>query len=92
MDTTNSGNPYATRNTILHLLSDEERERLGLVEAGPPLVDGDEFIDLQQLDQGVQDRFTMTTIQMDDVLPRHAVQETTWNKICATLVATYGSR
>ena len=43
-----------TRDTILKLLSDEENARVATGEAGARLSEGDEYLDLLHLDQGVR--------------------------------------
>ena len=76
---------YLTRDSILKLLSDEEVARVSNAEAGARLLDGDEYLDLEQLDKGV--RRALGT-SMGRVLPRKAVQESTWSKILTQLAAT----
>ena len=70
-----------TRDTILKLLSDEENARVATGEAGARLSEGDEYLDLLHLDQGVQ----RAGITMGHFLPRSAVSDETWHKILAHL-------
>jgi hypothetical protein len=76
---------YITRAAILNLLSDEEIARISTMEAGPPLVEGDEFIDLKHPTRGVRRTRSTTRVTIGDVLPRFAVEDATWSKICARL-------
>ena len=70
-----------TRDTILKLLSDEENARVATGEAEARLSEGDEYLDLLHLDQGVQ----RAGITMGHFLPRSAVSDETWHKILAHL-------
>ena len=76
---------YLTRHTLLALLSDEENARVAEVEGGPPLADGAEYVDLAHTSRGVRRKHSGTKVSMDSVLPRHAVNEKTWSKICQRL-------
>ena len=60
-----------TRGTILKLLSDEENARVATGEAGARLSEGDEYLDLLHLDQGVQ----RAGIMKGHFLPRSAVSD-----------------
>jgi hypothetical protein len=64
---------YLTRDTILKLLSDEEVARISTAENMPALSDGAEFLDLENLDPGVEHADASTKITMGNVLPRSAV-------------------
>jgi hypothetical protein len=75
-----------TRDGILNLLSDEEVARVSTAEATPHLVDGDEYIDLGQLEQGVQ-RASGDVAPMGRILPRKSVHDDTWSKIVKQLEA-----
>jgi hypothetical protein len=74
------------RNGILSLLSDEEVARVSTAETAARLLDGDEYIDLGQLEQGVR-RAEGTATPLGRVLPRKAVHELTWSKIVTQLGA-----
>ena len=78
-------NEYVTRDAILKLLSDEEIGRVSALEAGPPLVEGDEYLDLLHLDEGVRQVHPTTKVAIHQVLPRSAVRDETWTKICSRL-------
>jgi hypothetical protein len=47
---------YVLRNGIMNLLSDEEVARIGTTETVERLLEGDEYVDLNQLDRGVLSR------------------------------------
>ena len=75
---------YLTRNDIMKLLSDEEVSRVSTNETAVRLATGDEYLDLERLDRGVQKARESTTA-MGLVLARSAVHANTWNKIVAQL-------
>ena len=75
---------YATRASIEKLLTEDEVTALADAEIRTYLDDGDEFLDLEQLDKGVQ-RARSTTGQMACVLSRRSVRPESWSKILAHL-------
>jgi hypothetical protein len=75
---------YVARDSILNLLSDDEVAKVSNAEAATALSDGDEYLDLERLDQGVKQAFGAAT-PMGRVLPRKAVHEQTWSKILTHL-------
>ena len=77
---------YVTRDSILKLLSDDEVARVSTAETVARLPDGDEYLDLEHLDQGVR-HAGGTGVPMGRVLPRKAVHADTWVKILAQLAA-----
>jgi hypothetical protein len=77
---------FLTRENILKALSDEEVASVSTAETAARLSDGDEYLDLQQLKQGVQ-RAAGPTEPMARVLPKNAVHADTWKKILTQLVA-----
>jgi hypothetical protein len=79
-------NEYLTRDSLLKLLSDDEVARVSTAETAARLADGDDYVDLQQLDRGVQ-RATGATASIGHLLPRKAVREATWSAIVARLPA-----
>lgn len=83
---THAREELATRDSILKLLSDDEVAGVSTAETAPRLSDGDEYLDLEQLDQGVR-RARGTATPMGRVLPRKAVHESTWRKILTRLPA-----
>lgn len=76
---------YVVRETIMKLLSNEEIATVSKAEAAPALTDGDEYLDLEHLDQGVQRANAKTKVTMGHVLPRRAVSTGTWSKILSQL-------
>jgi hypothetical protein len=82
--TTDQRTEFVTRNSILKLLADDEVGKVSMDETAPGLVDGDEYLDLEQLEQGVQGAGKDAT-PMGRVLPRKSVHPTTWRKILALL-------
>jgi hypothetical protein len=81
---TDQRNEYVTRDGILKLLSDEEIASVSIAETAAQLYDGDEYLDLEHLDQGVRTAAGEDT-PMGRVLPKKAVNETTWKKIISHL-------
>jgi hypothetical protein len=77
---------YVTRDSILKLLSNDEVAKVSTAETAARLDDGDEYLDLEQLDKGVQ-RAGGTATPMGRVLPKKSVHADTWNKILAKLTA-----
>lgn len=77
---------YITRDALLKLLSDDEVAKVSTAETAPRLADGDEYLDLEHLDQGVQ-RAGGTATPMGRVLPRSAVHPDTWSAILMKLTA-----
>ncbi|CAN5454955.1 hypothetical protein BH09MYX1_BH09MYX1_26810 [soil metagenome] len=92
MNTDSTRSDYVTRDAILKLLSDEEVARVSTKEGGPALATGDEYVDLEHLHQGVRRMDATTKVKIGDVLPRSAVADTTWSKICARLATVDGIR
>jgi hypothetical protein len=81
---------YVTRDAILKMLSDDEVARVSMREGGPDLTVGDEYLDLEHLKKGVLHMQATTKITMGEVIPRSAVQDATWTKICTRLGAGHG--
>ena len=73
-----------TRETVLKLLSDDEVASVSTAETAARLLDGEEYLDLEQLERGVQ-QATKSGETMGRVLPRRAVHKDTWNKILTVL-------
>ena len=75
---------FAARDRILSLLSDEENAKVSTAEGGASLSQGDEYIDLENLDKGVQRAgATMPKAQIGTLIPKSAVHVETWKKIVA---------
>ena len=83
----NLQNAYVLRDNIMSLLSKEEVASVCTAEAAERLSDGDEYLDLEQLDQGVR-RAQRTPTPMSRVLPKNAVHQDTWGKILTQLAET----
>jgi hypothetical protein len=81
---------YITRDSVLRLLSDGEVARVSTAETAADLADGDEYLDLEHLDQGVR-RSHKGTSPMGRLLPRKAVSEDTWSQVLAQLRAVPGT-
>ena len=77
---------FVARDRILSLLSDDEIASVSNAESAARLSDGDEYIDLEQLDQGVR-RAPPSAAVMGRVLPRKAVHDITWSKILTQLAS-----
>ena len=77
---------HIARDTILKLLSDEENAKVSSAEGSVGLLQGEEYVDLEHLDRGVQraDR-TMPTGTIGHIVPRRAVHGETWSKILSQL-------
>jgi predicted transcriptional regulator len=81
---TDARTEYLTRDSILKLLSDEEVAKVSMAETAVRLLEGDEYLDLEQLEQGVR-RAGGAATPMGRVLPKNAVHANTWNKILMVL-------
>ncbi len=77
---------YVNRDGILKLLSDAEVARVSMAETAERLLKGEEYLDLEHLDWGVQSAVGATA-PMGHVLPRKAVEPETWDKILKYLAA-----
>jgi len=77
-------NELANRESILKLLSEDEVARVSTAEAEAQLEHGDEYLDLQHLDEGVQ-WAPVAREPIAHLLPRKAVHQHTWSKIMAHL-------
>jgi hypothetical protein len=71
---------FVTREGILKMLSDEEVASVSRAETAGRLGHDEEYVDLQRLDRGVQ-RARGGMERMGRVLPRNAVNASTWAKI-----------
>ena len=84
-------NEYVTRDSMLKLLSDDEVASVTTAETAARLPDGDEYLDLEQLGQGVQ-RAARKSAPLGMVLPKKALHENTWNKILKLLPTSRGAK
>lgn len=80
---------YTARERILGLLSDEEVAKVSTAETQFRLSDGDEYLDLERLEEGVRQVHGQITA-MGRLLPRSAVREATWSKILTQLGSAAG--
>ena len=71
---------HTSREKILMLLSDDEVASVSAAEATYHPVEGEEYLDLEHLDQGVRSSFG-TTATMSHLLLRRSVHDDTWKKI-----------
>jgi hypothetical protein len=78
--TTENHTNLVTRDIILNLLSDTDVARVTHAETASSLADGDQYIDLAHLAQGVQ-HADDTSTPMNHILPRNSVDKKTWNAI-----------
>jgi hypothetical protein len=72
------------REAIIELLTDDEVSKVSAVEAAARLDEGDEFVDLDMLDRGIQ-RADGVPVHMGSVLARKVVHEQTWSRIAKVL-------
>ena len=77
--------PFA-REHLLQLLSAGELAGVGIADTHTHLRRGDEYLDLEQLQQGVL-RADGAVANLAHVLPRKAINEDTWRKILRQLKA-----
>jgi len=75
---------YLNRRDILSLLSDEEIAQVSAEDKAVPLSEGDEYLDLGDLEHGVR-RARGAAMSMRHVLPRKAVHADTWSDILVQL-------
>lgn len=58
---------YLTRERVLNLLSDDEIARVSTAESGPRLEYGEECLDLEALERGVQRAFSQRIVGIETV-------------------------
>jgi hypothetical protein len=75
---------YVTRDSIMKLLSDDEVASVSNAETAARLEEGDEYLDLEHMSQGVR-RAHGGGEPVGRVLPRNAVHAATWTKILTQL-------
>ena len=79
---------YLTRGSIMQLLSDDEIAKVTAAESATSLADGDLYIDLEQLDQGVRTVAGGTAaIAVGRVIAKKAIQGATWDHVVAQLAS-----
>ena len=75
---------YVTRKRVLELLSDTEAAQVGSAEAGNQLREGEEYLDVEHVVQGVQWAVAGAR-PLGRVIQRSAVHAGTWSQILALL-------
>jgi hypothetical protein len=73
-----------TREAILALLSDVEVAKVSRAEDAPRLIEGDEYVDLEDPASGVRQVHEKSP-RASHALPRSAVSDATWAKIVAAV-------
>ncbi len=73
---------FVTRDSILKELSEDELKSVTKAESEARIRPGEEYLDLERLDEGAQ-RGPNTTTAMANVLPRRSVRPETWSRIMA---------
>ena len=79
---------YLTRNDILKQLTDVEVTHVSTAETAAHLADGDEYLDLDQLERGVQQACGAIAPSMGRLLPKKALPVATWKKLISLLAAS----
>jgi hypothetical protein len=69
------------RESILELLSDTEVAKVSRAEETTRLVEGDEYVDLEDLGSGVHQVHATALVPRGHALPRSAVSDVTWARI-----------
>ena len=77
---------HVTRENILMLLSDDEVARVSTAQATARPLEGEEYLDLEDLDRGVRNALA-TNPPMNRLVLRRSVYEKTWRKIREELAA-----
>jgi hypothetical protein len=78
---TSSTKSVLKRESIIQLLTDAEVAKVSTAEGAARLVEGDEYVDLEDLDSGVQLVQATPRTAPGHALPRSAVSDATWAKI-----------
>jgi hypothetical protein len=76
-----------SRDAIMKALSDEEVARVSTAETATNLISGEEYVDLENLERGVQRADKTTKLVMGHVVPRNSVRIETWARITALLTS-----
>lgn len=75
------------REAIVNLLGDLDLSRVSTAEDGTRLPAGEEYVDLDALDRGIQKAAAGRPTTLHTSVPRSAVSAETWAKISALLAA-----
>jgi hypothetical protein len=79
---------FFSREHVMTLLSDGEVASVSTAETKTHLRRGDEYLDLEHLEQGVL-RADGAVANLGHVLPRKAINEDTWRRIVRQLRAAH---
>lgn len=82
---TDKRSEYLTRSGILSVLSDDEVARVSTAETAASLSEGEEYLDLEHLEQGVRRAKRGAPADLGNVLTKSAVERDTWNRILTKL-------
>ena len=80
----NLQNAYTLRDSIMNALSDEEISRVSNAESVVQLANGEEYLDLAELEQGVRKSIGVN-LNLNNAITRKAVHQDTWNTIVSLL-------
>ncbi len=81
---------YIGRDTILAFLSNEEIAEVARTQSESTLAPGEEYLDLDRLDEGIRFASSSRPIPMKRVLPKKSVRRMTWQKIMTQLAPPRG--
>ncbi len=81
---------YIGRDTILAFLSDQEIAEVTRAESETTLAPGEEYLDLDRLEEGVRSASSSRPIPMKRVLPKKSVRPLTWQKLMTQLAPPRG--
>jgi len=83
---------YITRDSILKLLSNEEVARVSTAETAAKLSPGEQYLDLEHIEQGVRVATQTQAMSTANLLPKRSVADDTWRKILTKLAAPQTAR
>jgi thiamine biosynthesis protein ThiC len=78
---TNAMNDTLTREQIMGLLTDEEVAKVSTAEGAPRLIEGDEYVDLEDVRAGIQQVQATPRTAPAATLARSSVSDATWLEI-----------
>jgi hypothetical protein len=87
----NTRTEHVTRQNILMLLSDDEVAAVSTAETTARPLEGEDYVDLEDLDQGVRSALG-TPPPMHRLVLRRSVHEDTWNRIRGELAAFHSAK
>jgi hypothetical protein len=85
MGTSSQKHARLAREAIMKLLTDAEVAEVSRAEGATRLIEGDEYIDLEDLGAGVQEVQATPRTAPDHTLSRSSVSDATWTKIVRVL-------